>query len=219
MPNGLRRVPRRYVAKRPGRVVREVVKWELFDTKAYAAAGVATLRFFLNPTAGPINSNMSTSGMLPNPQKFDAYGIAVEIFPDYDQVRATGIEEDWAAEKKKIREGAWLQLNVGVKPYLIQPLVRIPEGLGGAGLTAGADETTGAVNEMLLTHGMQDIKHFYPLFVRLKGEDVPIEIPSQQSFYVDIFWPTIIAINATGRTGLHVLVRVYLIGHMFREVQ
>lgn len=215
----LMNVPRRVVAAPQGRPVREVVRWELFDTKQYPAAGIGTLQFFLNPAVTPLDSNMNGSGVLTNPQSFDAYGIAVEIFPQYEEAVADGISELWAIEKKKIREGAWLQLTVGIKPYLILPLKRIPEGMGFTGLSAGADDTTGAVDEMVLTHGMQDVKHVYPLAVRIRGENVPIEIPAQQAFKVEIFWPTFIPTTETGHTTNVVRVRVYLVGHLWREVQ
>lgn len=211
----------RVVAKPQGRAVKEVVKWELYDTKVFLDTGATgVLQFYLNPNPGGlIFTNMHLSGQLPKPRSMDVYGIAVEMFPGFDQDRATGIYQIWAAEKKKIRETAWIQLTVGVKPYLIEPLMRIPEGMGATGITAGADDSTGAVNEMLLTHGLQEVHHYYPLGVPIAGGLDPIEIPEQQSFSVTITWPNPPVLNTTGRSSLNVYVRCYLIGNLHREVQ
>lgn len=212
---------RRFVQEPIGQAVREVVAWELFDTKPFLNDGTTNaLTFFLNPSAlGPLYTNMHVSGQLSNPDKMDVYGVAIEIFPDFDQNRALGIGELWASEKKKIREGCWIEFWVGTKTYLILPLLRIPEGMGATGITAGADTDTGSLHEMLLTHGLQDVKHYYPVGVPIKGILDPVEIPSQQGFRVVLQWPNPPNLSATGQSGLDVLIRVFLIGNLWRSVQ
>ena len=203
-----------------GAAVREVVNWELHDMKEYAADGsTTTLTFFLNPTqTNPLWSNMHASGQLTDPQSMDIYGIAVEIFPSDDQGAAAGIYDIWAAEKKKIRETALFEFVIGSKPYLVEPLIRIPEGMGFTGAASGAD--AGGPNLLILTHGQQNVKHFYPVGVPIKGVLDPLTIPSNQAFYVRITWPEgSVDINDTGRSSLTVSIRVLLIGHLKREVQ
>jgi len=213
----------RFVQALPGAPVREVVSWELFDTHAFANNGTTTvLVFFLNPNqASPLTSNMHSSGQLSTPQQMDVYGLAVEIFPDWDDDFDHGIRQNWAAEKKKIRETAWLQFQVGEKSYLTLPLLSIPEGMGGAGPTAGADDTTGAVNEIVLTFGTQDVKHYYPVSVPIQGVADPVEIVTQQGFKVTITWDTgtVPNLSETGRSGITAQVRVYLVGQLWRGVQ
>jgi len=211
---------RRFVQAPRGEAVREVVNWELYDTKEYNADGTTTtLTFYQNPTqTNRLWSNMHASGQLTDPQEIDIYGTAVEILPSDDQNAYTAIYDAWAAEKKKLRELALYELYIGSKPYLVEPLIRIPEGMGYTGVTSGAD--AGGPNLLFLTHGRQNVKHFYPLGVPIKGVLDPLTIPSNQSFYVQITWPEgALDIDDTGRSGLTVSIRVYLIGHLKREVQ
>ena len=211
---------RRYIQSPQGQAAREVIAWELFDTKTYINGG-GTLMFFLTPNqTSPLTSNMHASGQLPTPHRLDVYGMAVEIFPGFAQSYAYGIKKLWVSEKKKIRELCWLEFYVGDKPYLIQPLIEIPEGVGCTGLTSGADESTGAVDELCMVNGIQDVKHKYDLWVPIKGEKDPIEIPEQQGFKVLLQWDANAPnLSDTGQSDLTVYIRVILIGYLWREVQ
>lgn len=206
------RMAKRVVPSAPGIPALEPVKQDLYDTKAYnPAAAPNVLEFFRNPTPGELFSNMSASGQLPHPQQFHTYGIAVEMFPEYDADADEGADDNWVVSKKKIREAAWLKFHIGAKDYLTIPLVRVPEGTGEAGLAAGLV----AVGASFLTQGIPDIAHYYDVIIKLKGQAQPIHIPSQQAFFVQIYWPT----SPTLLVTFVVKVRVYLVGVLWREVQ
>lgn len=193
----------------------EPLKQDMYDTKSYPAAGVAVLEFFRNPNpGGELFTNMAASGQLPYPQQYHAMGLAVEILPNVVCGAAAGGAAIWATEKKKIRENAWLKLHIGSKDYLTIPLKRVPEGVGPHGFGASA-LATGIV---ALTNGVQDLSHHYDLTVRMGGKIQPIHIPSQQSFFVQIYWPQLVVHSFSG-TGEYVIVRVYLAGVLWREVQ
>lgn len=208
-------VLRRVIPAAPGIPALEPIKQDLYDTKEYPAAGASVLEFYRNPAAGELNSNMAASGQLPHPQQFHAMGIAVEMLPEVAIDSLDGAYDAWAANKKKIREGAWIKLHIGAKDYLTLPLKRVPEGVGPSGFAAGADATP--LTNMFLTNGVQDLGHYYDLTIRMAGKVKPIHIPSQQSFFVQIYWPTLIP--HAFASAEHVLVRVYLVGILWREVQ
>jgi hypothetical protein len=218
---------RRVVAQPVGRAALEVVKQDLYDTQDYPATGLGVLEFFKNPNVnGELWTNMVASGQLPNPQKFEVEGIAVEIFPELLAFYGTDVTAfaefaiGWSADKAAILDGAWLKLKVGVKDYLTIPLRRIPGGVGPAGLAIGSLEVVD--NSALTTHGIQDVKHCYDVTIRLSGATRPILVPSQQSFLVALYWPNVIThglLDVAGKATVVAKIRVYLIGTYYREVQ
>lgn len=217
---------RRVIAQPQGKAALEVVRQDLYDTQDYPAAGVGVLEFFKNPNVnGELWTNMVASGQLPNPQKFEVEGIAVEIFPALDAFYGTDLlafaefAMGWSSDKAAILDGAWLKLKVGVKDYLTIPLRRIPGGVGPAGFAVGSLEAVD--NSALMTHGIQDVKHCYDVTIRLSGATRPILVPSQQSFLVALYWPAIITHGLLNSKGgaIAAKIRVYLIGNYYREVQ
>ncbi|MBD3263627.1 MAG: hypothetical protein GF375_00815 [Candidatus Omnitrophica bacterium] len=192
----------------------EPIAQELYDTKDYPIAGTGTLTFFQNPSAlGEIETNMVASGQLPYPQQFHAFGICFEIFPGYTELEAVGNNVSWNREKQKLREKCFLRLTIGSKDYLTLPGCHIPEGMGIAGFSAGDDTVS---NYASLTQGIQDIKHAFELTVPQAGKIKPIHIPAQQSFKVEIRWPTPLVLAVPEQP---VKIRVYLVGILWREVQ
>jgi hypothetical protein len=209
---------RRVIASEAGTPTLEGVKQELYDTKIYPSAGTPLLEFFRNPSAGELLSNMQASGQLPSPQEYHALGIAVEIFPLPDETARGRTTKAWAEDKRRILEGALFKFYVGVKNYLTLPLMRIPEGMGTAGFGAGVDTILNAGQvDYFLTNGVQDINHFYDVFVRLQNKKKPIHIPAQQAFYAQITWPNLVPLDFSKLE--YAKIRVYLIGVLWREVQ
>jgi hypothetical protein len=208
---------RRVIATEAGTPTLEGVKQELYDTKLYPGLGTPLLEFFRNPAQGELLSNMQASGQLPSPQEFHILGIAVEIFPLPDRTTSRNrISKEWAEDKRMVLEGALFKFNVGVKNYLTLPLMRIPEGMGMTGFGAASDVAKTPI-DYVLTNGVQDINHYFDVFVRLLNKKKPIHIPPQQAFYAQITWPT--AVPLTYSTFDYAKIRVYLIGVLWREVQ
>jgi hypothetical protein len=205
-------VTRRLVGTMPGRPMLEGIKQDLYDTKVYPALGINQLEFFRNPAAGELLSNMQSSGQLPHPQEFHILGIAVEIIPNIAAAVATRTDVTWVQDKRNILSNAYIKFNVGTKNYLTLPLMRVPEGLGEVGIGAGG---AGSVAECFLNNGIPDINHYYDVTIKL-AKRKPIHIPSQQSFYAQIFWPVV---TPTGLSSLIGAIRVYLIGILWREIQ
>jgi hypothetical protein len=208
---------RRVIASEAGTPTLEGVKQELYDTKLYPGLGTPLLEFFRNPGQGELLSNMQASGQLPSPQEFHVLGIAVEIFPLPDQVTSRlRNSKEWIEDKRRVLEGALFKFYVGVKNYLTLPLMRIPEGMGAVGFGAASDVAKTQI-DYFLTNGIQDINHYYDVYVRLQNKKKPIHIPAQQAFYAQITWPTLVPL--TYSTFDFAKIRVYLIGVLWREVQ
>ena len=206
---------RRIIPTAGGIPALEPVNQELYDTKPYPLIGTGTLDFFRNSAVGELNSNMVASGQLPHPQQFHVFGIACEIFPGYDEADTHGVSAIWAQDKARMKEEAFLRLRIGAKDYLTTPLNRVPEGVGLAGVAAGTSLTGGPI---VVSNGLQDISHYYDVTVPQGGKIKPIHIPAQQSFFVQVRWPNLVAIDAYG-VDEPPLIRVYLVGVLWREVQ
>lgn len=206
---------RRYIEAKAGLPVREVIRQCLYDTKVIPQGGVNSLSFFTTPTAGFLFSNMVGQGAMPKPQEFYTLGMAVELFPGITVGIDNGVTDTWASFKKKILETAYVEFWVGAKRYLLSPLKRVPQGVGPAGIGVGGEDA----NAIVMTNGLQDINHFWETAVRNMGKKKPVKITSQQAFSVMITWPTAAQANPGFGTGYDALIRVYLVGYKWREVQ
>lgn len=231
---------RRVIAEAQGIPLLEPIANDLYDTKVYPNAGINILEFFKNPgvvappagvsAVDPIYTNMPVNGQLASPQSFEVKGIVVEMFMNLIETANLWIEKQmgppdwsWASAKKRIREVGWIRFKIGSKDYLIEPLQRIPEGVGPSGLGVGGP---GAVvflgNQIAITHGVQDIKNYYDMTIIADESKIPLLIPSQQNFVVQLYWPTLVPIGSWGAEPMVFptsLIRVYLLGYWWREVQ
>lgn len=195
--------------------------YPLYDYQAYAAAGQTQLTFFSNPigqgvtshpgSTGPktkADTNMTTSGILPTPQRFLCTGIQVMFRPG-SAVNASGAiataglnwQDVWSVAKS-----GYLEVQVGNKSIVLDgPLGVFPEDTRLAGMAAMADATTAAAS----LHSQID----YATFAGRPYEVTPFEIPSSQNFSVTMNWPNAVALPSTvaGRVGIR------LQGYLYRK--
>lgn len=131
----------KYAVNRPGW---EAVRWSLFDSAAYAAAGVTTLAFFSLPvgqgtgfgggTKTYSDTNMTNAGMLPAAQEFLIKNIDVSFYPTTPTVAAQMPAAFGAQAIAQIVNDAYifgrsgnLALQIGSKNYAADgPLMKFP---------------------------------------------------------------------------------------------
>jgi hypothetical protein len=190
----------RYAVNRKDQM--EVVRQTLYDFQAYAMAGQTQLTFFALPIGQggktKADTNMTTAGMLPSPLRFAVQTVEVYFipggFPSTAPAAATidnHVNDIW-----EVYTGvAWLEFQIGSKPYLIEaPLQRMPPStrmIGFAGLASQA-----AVADVLSrTSHMSASGSCYRVTPELLLE-------ANQNFSVTINWPAAVAISVAGRIGV-----------------
>jgi len=129
-----------------------------------------------------------------------------------------GMTDNWFTFKKKIYESAYVRFQVGEKLYYDEPLKRVPAGLGPHGFGTDGGRNPSAAN-FYTCHGIQDINHYWECGVREGGKLKPVHIMSQQAFNVIVYWPTAAHADPGFGTGFFGIMRIYLVGTRFREVQ
>lgn len=125
----------KYVVNKPGW---ELVKWELYDRQAYAAAGQSQLTFFALPVGqgGKTfdDTNLNLAGQLPTNQLFMVETIEIDFFPTTPTVAAqmpsafgAGAIAQIINDAYVFNRGGNLNFFIGSKSYLqLAPLQRFP---------------------------------------------------------------------------------------------
>lgn len=144
-----------YVVNRPGW---ELVRWELYDRQAYAAAGQTQLTFFALPVGqgGKTfdDTNLNLAGQLPTNQIFMTETIEIDFFPTTPSVAAQLPAAFGAQAIAQIvndayvfNRGGSLNFFIGSKSYLqIAPLQRFPSRANFHVEAALSDVTTAGAN-------------------------------------------------------------------------
>ena len=189
----------KYQVNIPGKV--EELAWTLFDYQDYAAAGVASQRFFQTPegqsgkTLG--DTNMQFAGSIPAGQFFLIQSIEVDFQPLAANIGGASLYLD---DVEAVALNGALQLNIGSKPYEKNaPLGAFPCSFRLAGFAAAAGAE--AANEILT-------------FAKNAGrirEIVPLGLVSTQNF--DVTLTELPAVSVLSRIG------VRLNGRLFRNAQ
>lgn len=191
----------------------EAIKWNLYDTLAYAQAGQQSLTFFQSPVGQNgktyADTNMQAAGALPNPQRFLVTGIELYFFPG-DAVAAIGA----SAANNYIKDvnlfwnsPAWLQFFIASKPYLNEsPLLKFPPPNGLAGWAALSDTTTagaGQASSISYATACGDCFDMNP----------PILLTTNTNFNINLNWPALVPLALAGT------VKCNLSGLLYRKSQ
>ena len=202
----------------------EKVRIPLYDS-VLVSNGNRENRLFVNPigvadtnaingaTKTYIDTNMQQGTSLPTPKSFDIEGISLKFQADVTRTNLNAFLTT-----------SHLKLNVGEKTYLAVPFYTIPGDVGLEGNHIRADGTGTFV--LSLHNGIGMHKNIYDLQIPEEvvdpasgrgawtGRSVPIHLPSNQQFSVDIVHPGGIVITS----GTTERIYVYLWGELKREV-
>lgn len=193
----------KYAVNRPDQM--EVVRQTLYDFQTYAMAGASQMTFFAQPMgqAGKTkaDTNMTIAGSLPAPLRFAIQAIEVYFFSGaFPSVApaaiATGGVDNHVNDVWEFYTGvAWLELQIGSKPYLIEaPLLRFPPFAKFQGF-AGIASQAAVVDLVARTSDMSASGRPYVI-------DPPLMLEPTQNFSVTLNFPTAIAVSAAGRVGV-----------------
>lgn len=193
----------------------EAIEQPLYDYQEYPAAGSTQLQFFQIPK-GQLSktfadTNMTSAGLLAQPQTFIIESIQVEFFPGVLPTPAEDVAKPFAASQGvndvwNVMKSGWLELFIGSKAYLdLGPLMRFPAASGLQ--VAAAMAADGAAGESY--NVTQYARAVGPVF-KLRA---PIRLEANQNFSVTLNWPTAVTASVAGRIG------VILGGLMYRKSQ
>lgn len=192
----------------------EGIRQSLYDFTDYAAAGQQTLTFFQTPEGQSgktkADTNMTSAGQLPDPQKFLVESIEVLFFPGTNPaVYGAGAAANHINDAYVVSKSGWLQLFIMSKPYLEEaPIGRFPAKTRLHVEAAVSDASTAAAN--------QQSRIAYASFAgRPYQMNPPIVLTKNQNFKVTLNWPAAVALpsGVNGRIG------IVLDGVLFRASQ
>jgi hypothetical protein len=174
----------------------DVICQPLYDKLTVLAAGTTSLRFFSTPIGQAAktlsDTNMTIAGMLPSPQSFQVYAIAIKL-------SAAVITAD---AKLIVRTGV-LDFQIGAKSWFQIPLELTS---GGAGLAGMSDLGAATPNNTVVTNGTPDPR---AMIVLTK----PINILENENFAGVVSWPAAIT------PSVNVDMFMVLHGELTRSVQ
>jgi hypothetical protein len=214
---------RQYSVNRAGQV--EAVRQTLYDIQTYAQAGQASLNFFALPqgqgtTSHPGSSgvktkadtNMTTAGSLPSPQRFLVKSIEILFYPglviNNFNATAAATVGTFSNDIYAVAKSGYLDFVIGSKSYLTEaPLGRFPP--------KTRVETRNAVASNSATTA--EISFDYAAWIgRPYLLDAPLYLESTQNFSITLNWPNVIALSAADTTAR---IGVVLDGYLYRLSQ
>lgn len=217
----------------------EIIKWSLYDSAIYIAAGQTSLNFFQTPigqgtstqsgasaqTKQLGDTNMTQAGMLPNPQGFFINSIQIMALPgstaagttdwkqqipsNYNAAAAAAVQAGENDVYTMLAGGA-LTLTIGQKPYLQDaPLVKFPPAQRFELQTSTGIATTVAATTPEILKATSHAGG--NLYVLNPG----IGLMSGQNFNVKVEWPVVMNLPSAFNGKLIVTLE----GWLYRGVQ
>ena len=195
-----------YSVNRSGQA--EGIRQCIYDFQAYAAVGQTSLTFFQVPVGQSgktyADTNMSTPGVLPSPQKFLIQSIELHFFPGVlnSPVEDTATpfpSSQFVNDVAAISNNGFLELNIGSKNYLREaPLGVFPPKAHLVGNAAMATSIAGS------TAASFNMTSFATLGGRPYFTEPPLLLEPTQNFNVTLNWPTAVALPSgiAGRIGI-----------------
>lgn len=190
---------------------KEVISYMLWQRLLYTSAATLQLQFFTVGATG-IAGNLSNP-TLPNGVSFLIQAIRISFNLATTETvlaaAATGVTETAMQDAIALAYGGTALLKIGDKEYGRWPIDCLPGGCGpygGIGVAgAGSGATTTQIGYAM--NGPPDPRTVYSL-------GVPVVVPPQYTFMVELNWPAAITLNA-GNTNI----RVMLDGELMRPKQ
>jgi len=195
----------------------EAIRQTLYDSATYANAGQTQLQFFQVPKGQNgktvADTNMTSSGQLPQPQYFLVESIELLFLPGLDIVTNPAAASEFANDMYAVAKGGSLRYFIGSKTYLEEaPLGRFPPKtrLGVEGAHAVQElqaAAANAINQLSTDYASWTGR---PYFL-----DPPTLLPPNQNFDVSLNWPANVALPS----GVDAKIFVILDGILYRQSQ
>jgi hypothetical protein len=189
---------------------KEALRWSLYDTLAYAAAGQVQLNFFKTPVGGTKffdDTNMDLAGQVQAGWIFRAKFIELRFKPGVLITPAIGAAPtSYANDVAAFYENGWLNFKVSQKDIVIDgPLGQFPP-LTRLAVSAGVSGTFAATNIRVTEYAQAAGKHFVL--------DPVITIAPNQSFALSLNWKAAVALPSTVAGS----VQARLVGQLARDI-
>lgn len=192
---------KKFAVNRAGEV--EAVRNPLYDYQTYGSAGATSFTFFAVPKGQGgktfADTNMEVAGSLPNPKRFLALGMSIQFFPGVfpsAAPAAAGIDNFVNDVWEVFSAEAWLDFFIGSKSYLQAPLNAFPAITRLSGFAAVSDATTAASDLFSRTSYASTSGTPFAL-------NPPLMLEPTQNFSITLNFPTVVAISADARIGVH----------------
>jgi hypothetical protein len=191
----------------------EAVKWNFYDTSAYAQAGQQSLTFFQSPVGQNgktyADTNMLSAGALPNPQQFLVTGIELYFRPgDAISSYGAGAANNYAIDTEKFwNSPAWLTFQIASKAYLNEsPLIKFPPPQGLSGWAALSDTSTAEAAQASSISYATACGECFEM-------NPPILLTTNTNFSITLNWPALVTLALAGT------VKCNLSGLLYRASQ
>jgi hypothetical protein len=191
----------------------EAVKWNLYDTLAYATTGQQSLTFFQSPVGQNgktlADTNMQAGGALPNPQQFLVTGIEIYFRPGtaVSTLGAPAVNEYAIDNEKFWMSPSWLTFLIGSKAYLNEsPLIKFPPPNGLVGWAAMSDTTTAGA-------GQNNVISYATAAGECFEMNPPVLLTTNTNFNISLNWPALVTLTTAAT------VKVNLSGLLYRASQ
>lgn len=176
----------------------EAIWQPFYDFTTYAAAGQTSLSFFQSPQGAGgktyADTNMTLAGQFPAPTAFLCTAIMIAFFPaGLPSVTGTqGAISAYWNDAVEVANSGWLEFAIGSKVYLRDaPIGKFAPNFTVNGVFGGYGSSTAGV--IAQTGFARAAGRYY--------EITPFLIPQSQNFSVQLFWPALVDVTATGRIG------------------
>lgn len=198
--------------------LKEITWQPLYDILPYPTTGALQFNFFQRQIGASgatlADTNMLLASAVPRGQSFLMTGIEVFLIPAFEDLSvqsadaATAFPPLAVEEFYKIMTGkAALQLSIGQKPYAqVAPLLRCSQGQSvQANMTSTVSNTTAST----ITSGSNGL----PWVSGRPFDIVPLLLPANQNFGVQILFDSLITVTTAARLG------VVINGYQLRQAQ
>lgn len=194
----------------------EVITWPLYDRQTYTSGTTTSLTFFQTPngqggkTYG--DTNMDTAGIIASPNFFFMTGLEVKVIPNLTSVKPSTfgaevaglyVNDKWLMTYSK----NFVQLVIGAKKYITEPLSKMVETNRLDGFAAAADATTAGANLQTLVN--------FACNIGVPYEIVPFLLPPNQPFQLSLNWPAAVTLPSGANPDIEVTIN----GLLYRPAQ
>lgn len=183
----------------------EAVDQPLYHIQSYATGGATSYTFFNVSSTDLSITNMDNPKVLSKGKRFAVFSLSFAFIPGAVPVQlgATSTLASALNDAKAVLEGAgYLQFFVLDKVYLTEsPLARIPAGYGLQAAGAAFDRNLASAADGIaqISYGTNGI----PSVINKRQLRVPVPLPEQVQFGVNVYFPTAVAIVTASKIACH----------------
>lgn len=183
----------------------EAVDQPLYHIQSYATGGATSFTFFNVSSTDLSVTNMDNPKVLSKGKRFGLFSLSFSFIPGAVpvQIGATSTLASALNDAKAVLEGAgYLQFFVLDKVYLTEsPLARVPAGYGIAAAGAAFDRNLASAADGIaqISYGTNGV----PQITNKRQLRVPVPLPEQVQFGVNVYFPTAVSIITASKIACH----------------